>query len=378
MYPVDVLSFRKPRPFRVGGYAETEFMPPPGTVALGLTAQLYLAGLLKARSFGDLLAKVGERVIFHGPILAKQRQLYVPSPLDMAKCPNPECKKAFLSRWRKSPKDGEIPWPIHKCGRPGKTLEGYFMSSIYLPKRGDREWELNNLGTLLKIEEVFKKEVRPGLSLEREFKRVRFGFFYQAEWVQIKPGYNLHEFVTVKDENWGRALSQVKMLRLGRKGRPTELRAVRWLSPEEYYRELTGLDMGKTAHRISSDRAFDLILLTPAIFLKDGVCRSEPVDLPTSGIELIGIATDKPVNVSGWDFEHEAPRAMYYAAPAGTVYRYRLKNDLTPPEIKNHVIRPIILENVGHWRVIGYGTAIVVPLPSSTERSKLSARGDHP
>lgn len=364
MDPVDVLCFRSPKPFRIGGYAETEHIPPPGTVALAFTAQLHLAGLLNASSFSDLLKRVGEKAVFHGPFLSGRGQLYIPAPLDMAECP--EHKRIFLSEWRESLKGGKSPWRVHKCGRSGKTLRGYLISSIDLLKRGGKELEKEqskNSPSLLKVREVFKEEIRPGLSLERKSKIARPGYFYQAAWVRIKSDYGLHEFVTIKDEDWGEVLGKIKMLKLGRGGRPTELSQTDRLSPDEYYKLLTGLDMSEAAHKIANDRAFDLILLTPAIFLSKNACRLEPGDLLIPDVDLIGVATDRPVKVSGWDFERKAPRAMYYAAPAGTVYRYELRSNQTPDKVMNVVIRLILLENVGFWREIGYGTAVVVPLP---------------
>ncbi|MCX8205469.1 MAG: hypothetical protein N3H31_07465 [Candidatus Nezhaarchaeota archaeon] len=348
---LDVLSFRSPRPFGLGGYAETERMPPPGTVALAFTAQLYLKKVLAAASFEDLLKKIEERGAFHGPVLSRQGRLYVPAPLDMAECP--KCDKVFFSRWLVSPEGRlEGPWPVHTCGYAGKPLRSFL---VPLSKAARRE-----VDELVKLDKVLKVDVRPGVCLD-DFKTARPGFFHQAEWVEVGSGWSLRTFITVKDNDFGRAVSEVRMLRLGRKGRPVEVRDVGKLDFEGYYRLLTGLEASEAALEIARGGLFDLVLITPGIFLRGDACTSEPPDGLIPDAELIGVATDRPSIASGWDFSRSAPRAMYWAAPAGTVYRYRLKRYLVANEVRDRVIGTVLLENVGVWSAIGYGTAVVVP-----------------
>ncbi len=65
---------------------------------------------------------------------------------------------------------------------------------------------------------------------------------------------------------------------------------------------------------------FKLYLATPAIF-KQGAFP----DLTPFGIEakLIVAATTKPLAIGGFDMQAGKPKAMYQAAPAGSVYYYQ-------------------------------------------------------
>lgn len=352
--PVDVLRFRTPRPFKVGGYAESEVLPPPGTVALAIASKLYFNGLVAGRDFESLLEELRRHVVFHGPVVASGEEVYVPCPLDLAKCAY--CNKVFLSRWERAPNEAlETAWPIHsECGRVGRPLDNCLLSlSEVARRRGLSEFKV------VSLDDVFVRELRPGLFIDEATKSARPGFYYQVEWVGIRPGFTLREFVTIKDPKWADHLKELKMIRLGGKGQHVEVASVSERSLHEHYRRITGRDFSEVVREVVDGRELEIVTLTHTIFLDEGTgkCVSRPAEPP--GMKLVGVASGKPKLVSGWEAAHGRPRPMYAAVPAGSVYRFAF--DEGSRGAVERFVEAVICENLGHWSAIGYGSAIVIP-----------------
>ena len=372
--PIDVVRFRTPKPFRIGGYAESELLPPPGTVALAFVAQLYFTkpDLFNRRSFDDLLKVLSERLVFHGPLVVRKGELYLPAPLDLAECPHCKNKnKIFPSRWARAPNDWrESPWPVHDCGYTGKVLRNRLIRATKLTYR--RKADVSD--DVIRLENICKRESRPGIYLDEATKTVRPGFFYQAEWLSLKSDIGFREFVTVKDPTLANYLKEMRMLRLGGKGRPVKLELIGKLEFDDYYRSIAGSDVDEIAQAIAEEGLFELVLLTPAILLDEASeCVSEPSGFLMrflQDIKLVGMTSHRSQLVSGWNVISGMPRAMYAAVPAGAVYRYKLTRSSAPDEIRQKLIEPIAYDNIGHWSAIGYGTAVVIPTGEALKTSR--------
>lgn len=355
--PVDPLMFRRTRPFRVGGYAETYLLPPPSTIALAFVAELRLRGLIDAGDFKNVLNRLKEHATFHGPLILGG-DLYAPARLDYAKCEHYECGgEVFQLKW-----GDHGPLLVHGgCGRVAKLLRNHVMSlkAVTQPLKG----RLN--GLVKELSEICARELRAGLYLREQTKNVVPRYFYQAQRVSLARGYSLLEFISVKSDELKSAIAKLRLLKVGGKGGLVEAELKSSMDLGGYYKSLTQMDLEVAADRIAKDHYFDLVLLTPAIFLEGGRSVWKPAPLPkgfpTDDVELVGAALSKPVEASGWDSALRSPTAMYFAAPAGAVYRYRLKRELNRLEVVEGVIKPVISENVGEWGVIGYGTALPIP-----------------
>lgn len=94
--------------------------------------------------------------------------------------------------------------------------------------------------------------------------------------------------------------------------------------------------------RITEQKSFKLLLLTPAIcergWLPDGIDENN-FNWTIKGITLTLVAAvvDKPQPVSGWDLVENAPRTLFRAVPAGSVYYFLAEEDLNETTARNLV-----------------------------------------
>jgi len=363
--PVDVLRFRTPKPFKLGGYAETELLPPPVTIASAILYQLHLTMGVEGADFEEIVRNLKGRLVLHGPLLVDRGEVLAPCPLDLFRCP--KClydgnSAVFLARaWELTEGQLSTPLPVHDpCHLKGEKLRGYLMPVRRIRERGN----VKSTGELRKVGDICRRELRPGAHLDEERKAVRPGYFYAVEWVKLERDYSIRLYMEADAQLLG-AIEQIKMVSLGGGGRPVEVSVSgRGLTIKDYCRELTGEELSVIAERIASDRAFDLILLTPGILVEGSVCTWKPdLDIPSA---LKGIGIDKPVKVSGWDLKLGAPKSLYTAIPPGSIYRFTLSEELGAEDVARKIVEPL-LGNIGHWNTLGYGTALVLPQALSTE-----------
>lgn len=359
--PVDVLRFRKPTPFTIGGYAPTYMYPPPQTISSAIITQLYLSNRITSfPSYEDMARELGDRLVFRGPYLSDENLTYVPAPLDLATCG--KCGEVFLSKWKPVYQDLKTSWPIHECGSVGRRLTGYFIPSNMIVRRSEVRPE-HVVG--LDVGEgkgVVLKELRPGICLNEKVKSVLSGYFYQAEWISLREGYFFREYVISSDEELTKSIQNISSLRLGGGGRPAQV-DVKVVDLESCYKSFFGVDINDVAEDIIKKQSFDLIFLTPAIFLDGTKCVSRPPPIGLSlGERLVGISIDKPVIISGWDLRLRGLKRLYHAAPAGSIYRYTLSEPIAQVnDIRDKVLR-IFVKGVGHWNSVGCGSTAILPV----------------
>ncbi len=379
--PMDVLRFRKPKPFRVGGYAQTELMPPPSTIAGAFLTELYYHGLIPdTDSFEEFVKRLeDEKAFFHGPFYSWKGDLLVPLPYDIRRCKY--CKKLFLVPWRGDQYVEGVsyplstPWPpCPSCGRASKPAMNGLISSSVLKLRAQQVTELRGVD-VAKIKEdaegIVRIQLRPGIALKDEAKVVRPGYFYMTEWLELID-VDIVEYASLP-EHYLNILKNLSLLSVGGDRRPVVVNSEE-LRLDEICKELTGYSIEELSKEIVRSKCFDLLILTPAIFARQGKIpyRERTSWLPDwlvngrgelKGLKmrLIGVGLHKPLPVSGWDLRLNAPKNMYAAVSPGSVFRLEILGDVNLQDVMRF-LGEVLVKGVGRWRAVGYGTAVVLPV----------------
>ena len=383
LFPMDVLRFRRPKPFRVGGYAQTELLPPSSTVAGALLTELYYRDLIpRANSFEEFVKKLeSEGVFFRGPFYGQKGGLLFPSPCDIRKCKY--CKKLFLVPWKEDQYVKgigyplSVPWPpCPSCGRASSLVTDSLISSITLKLRSERQiTELKSVH-VAEIKDdargIVRTQVRPGITLKDEYKVVKPGYFYSAEWLEL-VGVHIVEYASLP-QRYLDALKYLPLLWVGGNRRPVIVSS-KELELNEVCKELSGgYSIEELSEEIARSGRFDLLILTPAIFIRREELRSKgrrtswlpdwlingKGELEGLKMKLIGVGLHKPLLVSGWDLRLNAPKNMYAAVSPGSMFRFEILGDVSPQQV-GRFLREVLVKGVGRWRAVGYGTAVAFP-----------------
>lgn len=141
-----------------------------------------------------------------------------------------------------------------------------------------------------------------------------------------------------------------QLARLGGDGRLVRLRVLDGMKEWEIADRLRELVLA-TVGRL---RGLLLYLATPTVF--DNGWRPT-VDPP--GCQLVAAAVGKPRTIAGWDLAKRGPRPIFRAAPAGSVYLYRLSDDACTARlgewIRTHHARQSVSDE---YPRLGYGFAL--------------------
>lgn len=116
-------------------------------------------------------------------------------------------------------------------------------------------------------------------------------------------------------------------------------------------------------NRLVRSRRFKLYLSTPAVFKNGWYPDFLHADgnrltghICGAGFELVAAAVGKPVTISGWNMRKRQPRPLYRAVPAGSVYHFEFKSEITA-DLANELINEFhvtsicgkgIEQNAGH------------------------------
>lgn len=350
--PLDVLLFRESKPFSGGEdhLARSLFPPPPSTVYAALRSHLLSLhyGRFEAFKEGrgvpvDLAQEIGSpecfgTLVLNKLIVARKKtmsshdrqtvivELLYPMPSDVAKS-----KSSQPARYMVLKPVNELPvrtnltqglqhlWfgqDTHMESATGwlteagmkRYLEGdadssdsFFQSQEVIS--GDR------IG-----EEIFNREERTGIALDRARRSVREGLLYSIEYIRLRQGIGFFaEFAGTE------LLPDSGQINLGGDRRPAHYQLA----------EVSKINLEKLKQKIALNRHFKLVLTTPALFV-DGWCPKW-IDAQTLQgshgdvrVKLVAVALGKSVGIGGFDLAKQHPKPIHRFVPAGSIYFFEL------------------------------------------------------
>jgi CRISPR type III-B/RAMP module-associated protein Cmr3 len=264
-------------------------------------------------------------------------------------------------RWAPAKPEGELAQTV-----TGKELRNYLLGDASIVRTPGRA-----PGT--------ERETRVGLERDEANRRPVEGHFYSKE-------------VTRPDWRWDRAVSKLSdqatrlVVGIRRKdGKPLEelKGTVGRLGGEGYLGRWTEAPGGTTPDAelpipdgwLKDTTYFQLALLTPGVFrngwLPDTFVEDEDEWFLCERLEngkpegdrlakLLGVLTDRPVPVGGWDRDGGRPKRMYQGAAPGTVYFFeRWTDDAAKIEALHGKALPCRLKDGRYYEALGYGRAVV-------------------
>ncbi len=308
--PLDTLFFRDGKPFSRGEetWADGTFPPYPSTL-FGALRTWYIAH--HPAPFSKEAIEQSAKITITDIGYSLCGKVYLPMPLDLV-----------------APK-GEDERVIHlKPAEIGGVVSNYPCSMLLLPPEEEQVEEITqglmtqvDLETYLystkkdfsvkKLEDFLKTEPKIGIGRDDTTLTASDALLYR---VGMRRAVDLEIVADVQLPDGTVFLpQQAFIIKLGAENKVAEVRPFRYS---------LGIDPAEIT--LNGGR-FKLYLATPAIF--DGGWKP---DLSRHGIqaELVAAAVGKPLSIGGFDMEKGAPKTMYKAVPAGSVYFYETSESL--------------------------------------------------
>lgn len=335
--PYDSLFFGDGRGVPITGDVDTLPYPPPLTLSGAILTMLVRekgpADVLRKMKFGEDEEERGEvlRLAFYGPILEYRGEHWVPAPRDL------------VIVWAR--RDSAKLMPMTPVSGEGSGYRGQLPPRIMGTDRVPL-YDQDQFPTIVKLEALLSRyprlplivrnpprltlEDRLGIALDRSRGVVERGMIYRTSHLRVQEEDGVRaSFLMLSPPLDGRDTLpdfDSRVIRLGGEGRGAEARRLRagWASRLFQDRELKPGAMVR------------VILLSPAIYLRNGVPVSRPdLDELEESVRFLEDRTfsGKPVMVSGWNSVLGRARTMYPAVPAGTVYTLQITGRMSSLEL---------------------------------------------
>jgi len=326
--PLDTLFFRDGKPFSRGEetWADGAFPPYPSTL-FGALRTWYIAQ--HPAPFSKEAIEQSAKITINGIGYYSCGEVYLPMPLDLVSVKEEKEKQQEQDPCKKKADE----YKEHKVLRLqpeeiGGVVSNYPCSMLLLPPEEEQVKEITqglmtqvDLETYLystkkdfsvkKLEDFLKTEPKIGIGRNDTTLTASDALLYR---VGMRRVVDLEIVVDVQLPDGTVSLpQQAFIIKLGAENKVAEVRP---------FRCSLGIDPAEVT--LKGGR-FKLYLATPAIF--DG--GWEP-DLSRHGIraDLVAAAVGKPLSIGGFDMEKGAPKTMYKAVPAGSVYFYETSENL--------------------------------------------------
>jgi len=335
--PNDVLMFRDGRPFAGGDdhFARGTFPPSPATIYGALRSHILSVKSGEFDAFKRNHAKISKDITDEigtpselGTLkitqfaVAKNDETrikqYFPIPRDIAKEKGKEDGKFYILRPDSSINNialTDMPLELqHLWFATDSALEA---ASGFLSEDAMTAYLLGKAPEkIIEAKEIYQTEERTGIRKSRSTRSVETGGLYSIEYFRMKE-----DFGFTLDVAGTKLLPDSGILRLGGDHRSANYFKSSW----------NDIDTKTIKDKISKDKHFKLVLLTPAIFnqgwLPNGV-DSHTFEGTINGVKvkMTGACVGKPIGIGGFDIVKEMPKPMKKAVPAGSVYYFELKD----------------------------------------------------
>lgn len=372
--PLDVLMFRDSRPFAGGEThrARSIFPPSPLTVQGALRTKLLAQALAqkgltiedfarylrtKDRNNADLdeiIGVLGDADQFGafrmtGPLVAKKGgksggvELFFPVPYDLlgiksdgvaSLSPLAEGSYAKMA-WDSGWKEGLRPlwWRAEEERVETEELPGTWLDLSSL--KAYLEGRIEGI-KVTQASEIYAREQRAGIKLQRATRTVEVGMLYVAEFIRLKEYHgcivevNLdHAPLNEEKANYLKPMEGEGILQLGGEARAC------------WYHPLSGDPLSGLREHFplqDNDRCFKLYLASPAVFqqgwLPDFLNNDLEGALEGVKVKLVAATVGKPIPIGHWDLAHNRPKKLFHAIPPGSVYFFELLEDSSPNAVR--------------------------------------------
>lgn len=370
----DTFFFRDGRPFTKGDQSEgySIFPPLPSTILGGLrTAYISEQGDLISFYQGKMAETIGTpnslgSISLNGVFLAdRESEIYYPIPLDLVtkkkeKLYALECspeKSNFISN---SPLNRYLRWDADDEDVESETdgrLEGIDLTEYLLG--GQTEFIFKSL------EDFVRSEPKIGIDRDYNTSASKDNMLYRINMSRFQPQFHnnpnerkaLSDLGFVVDYQCEEMLPEKGLLKLGGEGKSfTYKQSGHNPNPFATEKDMTALKVS-----ICSSRAFKLYFATPAIFDQGWLPKwidkeTHKVEYSSLSFELITAAVGKPIAIGGWDMKKNAPKPTRQAVPAGSVYYFKISDEICI----NTIINAFHYKNISDYQAAeGFGLCFV-------------------
>lgn len=371
--PLDVLLFRESKPFSAGENFRAAGRFPPSPLPLvgalrsralahkDVDVQAYARCAREGSSF-DAFSRVGTPnslapLEAMGPFLMYNDQdVCFPWPKDILReSEDGETRSSNVVFLKPKPKPTRNLWPVESFGEDtplqnltastvttgmvvpaGGFMKGKHLTTYLTEGVGDASPPIEHV----RQSDIAISEARLGITLSAS-RTAEEGRIYSAVFTRMKEKWAFYIQLrdTQEDGREKDLLPESGFLSLGgeaRAARFTRLNDDDEESLSEFWRQVA-MDalQDELIDKLAGRRRFKLYLLTPAIFgqgwLPDDIDGYSFTWQAAPGVtaNLVAAAVGKPDDVGGWDLVQNAPRPLFRAAPAGSVYFFEATEDFT-------------------------------------------------
>jgi len=336
--PLDTLFFRDGRPFSMGSetWAEPIFPPYPSTVYGAIrTWLIFERGSLKEFKEGKYEVELGTltkkgNLSIKGPFIGLDNNLNFPVPFDFLKkkgAPQSEKNNLFYIDYINKPEFFISDYPLERILINKNDFE-FEESNEFLDIDSLKDYLMDNKKILSfrEKEEIFIREKKTGIKRSRKILSSEEGYLYRIPMIRLKEKVSL--FLEIEGLN---DYPKGGLIQIGGESKTAKIEKEENNNPLEILR---GTDF-KFENKI-----FKIYLATPAIFENGWLPKwIDKVDFKGNynnriRLKLIACSTGKFKLIGGWDLANKRPKPMYKAVPAGSVYYFKILDDVPAEKIK--------------------------------------------
>jgi len=335
--PNDVLMLRDGKPFSGGDdhFARGSFPPSPSTLYGALRSHILS---IKSGEFDtfknepakipkDITAEIGSPTALGSLkitqfFIAKNNeghiQHYFPMPRDIVRAKGKDNGDLYVLKPNSSITE------IALTDMPSGLQHLWFSTNEALEAASgflsEDEMKMYLLGSapkkIMETKWIYETEERTGIRKNRSSRSVETGGLYSVEYFRMMQGVGF-----AIDVDGTTQLPDTGIIRLGGDHRSVRYFKSSWDS----------MDNKAIRDKISRDKHFKLVLITPAIFkygwLPGSIDRSTfEGDINGIKVKMVGAWIGKAVGIGGFDIVKGMPKVMKKAVPAGSIYYFELIN----------------------------------------------------
>ena len=333
--PNDVLMFRDGKPFAGGDdhFARGSFPPPPSTIYGAIRSHILSLKSGKFQTFKKEPNKISKeitdeigfpdelgtlKITYFGIAenhVAQVKQ-YFPMPKDVAKQKGKDNGRFYILKPQGSIQDiilTDMPAGLGHLWVP--TEESLESASGFLSEDEMAKYLMGAVpGNVIDSNRVYEIEERTGIRKNRLTRSVETGGLYSVVYFRMNNNFGFALEVTGTQ-----LLPDLGILRLGGDHRSANYCKHSW----------NDIDNKPVKNKVSQDKHFKLVLLTPAVFeqgwIPDGINIDTREGLINNvKVKIIASCIGKPIGIGGFDIVKGIPKVMNKAVPAGSVYYFEL------------------------------------------------------
>lgn len=331
--PKDTLFFRDGKPFTMGSetWGETIFPPYPSTVYGAIRSWLiFERGSLEDFLTGKFEAELGIKnkkgsLCIKGPFLMTDELNFVP-PLDLV-----------IIKDKKGTKAKDKLYQLYLLHKPEIFISDYPLENILIWQKSQGVEEAEGYLSLIYFKSYLKgknnikivaqnefliHEPKTGIARERLTGTVKEAHLYRVPMIRLKDKVSI--LIKIEGIN---DIPQEGIIQLGGEGKTAKIKKT-----IDFTMEIENIDID------ISNQMFKIYFATPSIFENGWLPKW--IDKKTFkgeykgiNLQLIGACIGRYKLIGGWDLANNRPKPMRKAIPAGSVYYFRILDNINIDKI---------------------------------------------